>query len=56
VFIRVGLGITGVAIGTTIAFIIHSLLLTGFGIFVQKKFERGELFNSNKSSQCLLTD
>ena len=59
VFIRVGLGITGVAIGTTIAFIIHSLLLTGFGIFVQKKFERGELFNSNKSSkssQGLQTD
>ena len=56
VFIRVGLGITGVAIGTTLAFIIHSLLLTGFGIFVQKKFERGELFDSNKSSQCLIAD
>ncbi len=42
VFIQVGLGITGVAIGTTIAFIIHSLLLTGFGIFVQNKLNAGK--------------
>ena len=34
--IRVGLGITGVAIGTTAVFIMHSLLLTVFGKFVQK--------------------
>jgi len=40
-FIRVGFGINGVAIGTTIAFILHSLLLAGFGKLVQKKFEQG---------------
>ena len=56
VFIQVGLGITGVAIGTTIAFIIHSLLLTGFGIFVQKKIECRESFNSAQTSPCRLTD
>ena len=41
VFIRIGLGITGVAIGTTIAFIMHSLLLVTFGKFVLNKFEQG---------------
>ena len=35
------LGITGVAIGTTIAFIMHSLLLVTFGKFVLNKFEQG---------------
>jgi O-antigen/teichoic acid export membrane protein len=54
--IQLGLGITGVAIGTTTAFVMHSLLLTVFGKFVQKKFGHGELSNSSRSSQGFLSD
>jgi O-antigen/teichoic acid export membrane protein len=54
ILIQLGLGITGVAIGTTTAFVMHSLLLTIFGKFVQKKVGQGELLNFSGSSQGFL--